>query len=96
LYLKADLTLGTTHTLSISPSSNRLVSTTGPAPARSNTYDNADDLLSDGTIQYGYSPRGRLVNVTNGTTVVQSRYNALASGSKKAMATCSRTTRTAT
>jgi RHS repeat-associated protein len=63
--------------LSISPSSNRLVSTTGPAPARSNTYDNADDLLSDGTIQYGYSPRGRLVKVTNGATVVQSRYNAL-------------------
>ena len=53
------------------------MSTTGPAAARSNTYDNADDLLSDGTIQYGYSPRGRLVKVTNGATVVQSRYNAL-------------------
>jgi RHS repeat-associated protein len=69
--------LGTTHTLSISPSSNRLVSTTGPAPAKSNTYDNAGNLLSDGTIQYGYSPRGRLIKVTNGATVVQSRYNAL-------------------
>jgi RHS repeat-associated protein len=68
---------GTTHTLSISPSSNRLVSTTGPAPAKSNTYDNAGNLLADGTIQYGYSPRGRLIKVTNGATVVQSRYNAL-------------------
>jgi RHS repeat-associated protein len=34
------------------------------------------NLLNEGTIQYGYSPRGRLVNVTNGATVVQSRYNA--------------------
>ncbi|MUI12638.1 hypothetical protein GJV26_09160 [Massilia dura] len=67
----------TTHTLTISPSSNRLVSTTGPAPAKSNTYDAAGNLLNDGTIQYGYSPRGRLIKVTNGSTVMQSRYKGL-------------------
>ncbi len=72
------LTAGaTTHTLTISPTSNRLVSTTGPAPAKANSYDDAGNLLSDGTVRYDYSPRGRLVKVTNGSTVVSSRYNAL-------------------
>ncbi|GGX96902.1 hypothetical protein GJV26_09175 [Massilia dura] len=75
---RLSMTAGTTtHTLTISPSSNRLVSTTGPAPAKSNTYDAAGNLLNDGTIQYGYSPRGRLIKVTNGSTVMQSRYNGL-------------------
>jgi RHS repeat-associated protein len=75
---RVTLTAGaTTHSLSISPSSNRLVSTTGPAPAKTNTYDNAGNLLSDGTVRYEYSPRGRLVKVTNGGTVVSYRYNAI-------------------
>jgi RHS repeat-associated protein len=75
---RIQLTIGaTTHTLAISPGSNRLMSTTGPLPARSNQYDNAGNLLTDGTVQYTYSPRGRLIKVTNGSTVVQSRYNAL-------------------
>ncbi len=66
----------TTHTLTISASSNRLTSTTGPAPAKANSYDNAGNLLSDGTVRYDYSPRGRLMKVTNGSTVISSRYNA--------------------
>ncbi len=75
---RLSMTAGTTtHTLTISPSSNRLVSTTGPAPAKSNIYDAAGNLLNDGTIQYGYSPRGRLIKVTNGSTIMQSRYNGL-------------------
>jgi YD repeat-containing protein len=46
-------------------------------PAKPKAYDNTRNLLSDGTMQYTYSPRGRLVKWTNGATVVQSRYNAL-------------------
>lgn len=75
---RVTLTAGTaTHTLTISPTSNRLVSTSGPAPAKLNRYDNAGNLLLDGTVRYDYSPRGRLVKVTNGSTVVSSRYNAI-------------------
>ena len=36
----------------ISPTSNRLMSTVGPVPAKMNTFDLAGNLLSDGTVTY--------------------------------------------
>lgn len=41
-----------TYSNTISAASNRLDSTTGPAPARQNAYDAAGNLTTDGTIQY--------------------------------------------
>ncbi|AXA91170.1 RHS repeat-associated core domain-containing protein [Massilia sp. YMA4] len=65
------------HLLTISPTSNRLAATTGPKPAKNNVYDEAGNLLSDGTVEYRYSPRGRLIKVVNAGTTVLWRYNAL-------------------
>ena len=68
-------------------SSNRLTSTTGPAPARSNTYDAAGHLISDGTYTYTYSDRGRLKSrdqVVGGVTqTVSYAYNAAEQRVKK-------------
>ncbi|WP_426211239.1 RHS repeat-associated core domain-containing protein [Massilia sp. TWP1-3-3] len=59
----------------VAPTSNRLDKTSGPAPAKTNTYDNAGNLTSDGTVKYTYGTNGRLmaVAVAGGTTSY--RYN---------------------
>jgi len=50
----------TTYANSISPLSNRLSKTSGPAPAKVNEYDSAGNLTSDGTVRYSYGASGRL------------------------------------
>jgi RHS repeat-associated protein len=42
------------------PIDNRLLSTEGPAPAKTNLYDGAGNLRNDATAQYYYSDRGRM------------------------------------
>jgi RHS repeat-associated protein len=49
----------------IAPTSNRLTKAAGPLPVKNNTYDAAGNLLSDGTITYTYSDRGRMKTATN-------------------------------
>jgi YD repeat-containing protein len=49
----------------IAPTSNRLTKAAGPLPVKNNTFDAAGNLLSDGTITYTYSDRGRLKTATN-------------------------------
>jgi RHS repeat-associated protein len=61
----------------ISATSNRLASTTGPAPARLNSYDATGNLLGDGTIQYKYGSDGRLSSVVRGGVTTGYRYNGL-------------------
>ena len=61
----------------ISATSNRLTSTTGPAPAKTNTYDAAGDLLTDGTIRYTFDARGRRTSALIGTNTVNYRYNGI-------------------
>jgi RHS repeat-associated protein len=61
----------------ISASSNRLASTTGPAPAKTNTYAAAGNLVSDATIAYTYSDRGRMNDATLGGNVATYGYNGL-------------------
>ncbi|NHZ66926.1 DUF6531 domain-containing protein, partial [Massilia genomosp. 1] len=62
----------------IDPGSNRLTSTSGPVPAKRNTYDAKGNLISDGAIRYTYGNNGRLSSATGiGGAAVQHRYNGL-------------------
>ncbi|MFL6710081.1 MAG: RHS repeat-associated core domain-containing protein [Massilia sp.] len=54
-----------------------MTSTTGPYPARSNLYDGAGNLTSDGTVSYSYSARGRLSQISNAGVTVSYLYNGL-------------------
>lgn len=61
----------------ISPTSNRLVSTNGPAPAKNNQFDAAGNMIGDGTISYAYDARGRLKTTTNAGVVTSYNYNGI-------------------
>ncbi|WP_308613669.1 RHS repeat-associated core domain-containing protein, partial [Massilia mucilaginosa] len=62
----------------IDPGSNRLISTSGPVPAKRNTYDATGNLVNDGTIRYAYGNNGRLSSTTGvGGAAAQYRYNGL-------------------
>ena len=61
----------------IDPASNRLASTTGPGPARRNSYDTSGALTSDGTLRYGYDAAGRLASAATAVGMVSYRYNGL-------------------
>ncbi len=65
------------YTHNIDMSSNRLLSTAGPAPAKSNQYDLAGNLTSDGTTAYTYSDRGLLQTATKGGITTFYTYNGL-------------------
>jgi RHS repeat-associated protein len=65
------------YTNTIAANSNQLMATTGPTPAKSNTYDAAGNLTSDGTISYTYSDRGRMVSATNGGNTVTYTHNGI-------------------
>ncbi|HEY0060671.1 MAG TPA: RHS repeat-associated core domain-containing protein, partial [Telluria sp.] len=62
-------------TNAISPTSNRLTGTSGPAPAKTNTFDNAGNLTSDGYIKYMYGTNGRLVAVDRAGVDTSYQYN---------------------
>ncbi|MFC5475761.1 RHS repeat-associated core domain-containing protein [Paraherbaspirillum soli] len=68
---------GSTYANTIAATSNRLSATTGPAPAKSNSYDAAGNLVSDGSISYTYSDRGRMVSATNAGNTVSYSHNGL-------------------
>lgn len=68
---RTSLTVGTTtypygYAGAPDPLDNRLLSTDGPAPAKTNMYDGAGNLQSDGTAQYYYSDRGRMLAAYKG------------------------------
>jgi len=67
----------TTYTDTIASTSNWLMSTNGPTPNRSNTYDADGHLTADGTYTYTYSDRGRLASAKAGSSTVGYLYNAL-------------------
>jgi YD repeat-containing protein len=62
-------------------SSNRLLNTSGPVPAKLNSYDAAGNLLSDGTTTYTYSARGRLQSAKKGSVTTLMCITASANGS---------------
>ncbi|MDB5917784.1 MAG: hypothetical protein JWR40_2018 [Massilia sp.] len=75
---RTQATLGAnTYLNTINLASNRLSSTTGPAPARQNSYDASGNLTSDGTIKYSYGSNGRLSGVVAGGVATGYRYNGL-------------------
>ena len=63
------------YTNAISATSNQLASTTGPAPAKTNTYDAIGNLLTDGTIRFTFDARGRRDSALIGTNTVNYRYD---------------------
>lgn len=68
---------GNSYPYSIAPNSNRLMAEAGPI-ARSNTYDNAGNLINNGQDTYTYYASGRLKQVTrNGTVIASYKYNGL-------------------
>ena len=68
---------GTSYTNTIATDSNRLLGTTGPVPAKTNTYDSAGNLASDATVTYVYTARGRMSSATIGTAKTSYLYNGL-------------------
>lgn len=73
----------TTYTNAIAATSNRLMATTGPSPAKTNTYDAAGNLTSDGTVIYTYSNRGRMASAKYGKNTTSYLYNGLGQRLKK-------------
>lgn len=57
--------------------SNKLTNTTGPLPGKTNTYDAAGNVVSDGAVTFTYSPRGRLQTTRVGTISSDYAYNGL-------------------
>jgi RHS repeat-associated protein len=61
----------------IDPLSNRLLASSGPAPAKQSSYDAAGNLLSDGSTTFTYSDRGRLQSVSRASITTSYLYNGL-------------------
>lgn len=59
----------------ISPSNNRLVKTTGPAPPKNNLFDTSGNLIDDGTIKYTYNASGRMTRAAIGAAATKYSYN---------------------
>jgi len=75
------------YSYAISASSNRLLSTTDPTPAKTNTFDLAGNVIGDGTIVYTYGDSGRLTQSAPKATpllLTSYRYNAFGQRVSKA------------
>lgn len=55
--------------------SNRMTGTTGPLPAKTNTYDSAGNLTGDGSAKYIYGTTGRLAAVESAGVTTRYAYN---------------------
>jgi RHS repeat-associated protein len=67
----------TPYNNTIASTSNRLSSTAGPAPIKSDSFDAAGNTTSDGAVTYVYSDRGRLKRSTKSTVPTDYLYNAI-------------------
>ncbi|WP_307731884.1 RHS repeat-associated core domain-containing protein [Massilia antarctica] len=65
------------YTNTIDPLSNKLSATTGPVPPKTNTYDGAGNLSSDGNLVVSYSGRGRPYSIKNGAVTVYQLFNGI-------------------
>lgn len=68
---------GASYGNTINTTSNRLSSTLGPLPAKTNTFDAAGNLTNDGSIGFTYSDRGRLKSVLKAGVSTSYLYNAI-------------------
>lgn len=67
----------TSYYSTISTTSNRLITTSGPLPAKKNQFDAAGNLITDGTYSYRYNNQGRMESSTVGNITTYYRYNGL-------------------
>ncbi|ATQ78609.1 type IV secretion protein Rhs [Massilia violaceinigra] len=65
------------YTNTIDPLSNKLSATTGPGPAKTNQYDGAGNLATDGTLVVTYNGRARPYRIQNGTVTAHQLFNGL-------------------
>lgn len=75
---------GVGYSNTLAATSNRLLCTTGPAPTKTNIYDAAGNLTSDGTASYTFSDRGRLARVVKEGLTTNYFYNRLGQRVSKA------------
>jgi RHS repeat-associated protein len=68
---------GANYSQTIKPNNNQLGNSAGPGPVKSNTFDAAGNLTSDGTYTYTYSYRGRMSKASLGGSSVNYLYNGL-------------------
>jgi len=84
------------YTHNVDTLSNRLIGTTGPAPAKANQYDLAGNLAADGIFAYTYSDRGRLSSVARASNpaaaIASYAYNGLDQRVRKTLAIETNTT----
>ncbi|MRV76627.1 type IV secretion protein Rhs, partial [Duganella sp. FT92W] len=73
-----------TYSNIIASASNRLNSTSGPLPAKSNTFDAAGNLTGDGTVSYTYGERGRIKTSVNAGVATSYLYNGIGQRTRKA------------
>jgi RHS repeat-associated protein len=71
------------YTNTIHSASNRMTKTTGPVPAKTNTYDNAGNLVNDGSAKFTYGTAGRLAAVVVAGITTRYRYNGFGQRSEK-------------
>jgi RHS repeat-associated protein len=75
---RTQLRLGaSSYSNTISATSNRLNSTTGPYPAKNYQYDAAGNPSTDGTVSFSYSDRGRMKSSVNAGATTTYLYNGL-------------------
>ncbi|GAB2874618.1 hypothetical protein GCM10027277_49810 [Pseudoduganella ginsengisoli] len=72
-----------TYSNTIAATSNRLASTSGPVPAKSNAFDAAGNLTGDGTVSYTYSERGRMKTSVYGGVTTSYLYNGIGQRTSK-------------
>lgn len=66
-----------TYNNTIASDSNRLSSTAGPAPNKTDSFDAAGNTTGDGIVSYTYSDRGRLKRSTKASVMTDYLYNAV-------------------
>ena len=74
---------GNNYTYTTPAATNRLGSTSGPAPARTFAYNGAGDTTSDGQFTLTYNDRGRLVQAVKGSTTATYTLDGLGQRVKK-------------
>lgn len=67
----------TSHAATVDTSSNRLVSAQSPSGTKTFAHDSGGNVLSDGTVTYTYSDRGRMKTAAVGSNVVSYLYDGL-------------------
>jgi RHS repeat-associated protein len=81
---RSTLTIGgNSYTYTTPATSNRLASTSGPAPVRTFTYDAAGNATADGQFTLTFNDRGRVSQAVKGSTTATYTYDGMGQRVKK-------------